>query len=621
MMKRDGENFKMQLKGSTAAVCNQFDDQTGRIGHQPSGDNLEAKHVQAALIFGDAIHRNEVEIMREIVPSLDLMVVMELLQGNSFDLERSIDAALALMASLAAEDGRAVLSDSYSLSGNSGNLAMTSIAQPSRKVIESATKESFSSTPSCTSPSSSSSSTILGLGSGTISLTKKAAGMSNNEVNMDASFRLSIKDTVPKENAKEFRGVPMLLSERFLSAPRFRLVINKHTNASTDFTIYFKRKIEKIGITIQESDSEIRIHTLHAKSPSEPLLALESGIKINDILTGINFEYFCPGAEVQDIIDILHLTGTFITLHFSRRYIPEDIQVQSYLSPHHKFARMLMDQTIIPKEKAGNVTTALRRLKERSLSWDSNAVSQRIKGWKLDSFLKVGPRYRTNSVLTPDRSNLLNSRGELSGSGSGSGQGSGFGSSSSANSRSQASRRASGDFPVRAHNNNKNNNSNNSNNSSNNNNNNNSSSSNNNSSSSSSRSSSSRSSSSFIDPARHLRPAISVRVIRAEERADHVVYVIWVMDVRSGAEWFVRRRFREFHDFKDVSKFHTLIFISITLLFTTGFYCLLLLISLIMSLIYPSMKLICLPMSLIFLSMLLIYLSFIMIYLSLILIK
>ena len=36
---------------------------------------------------------------------------------------------------------------------------------------------------------------------------------------------------------------------------------------------------------------------------------------------------------------------------------------------------------------------------------------------------------------------------------------------------------------------------------------------------------------------RNLRPAISIRLMRAEERNDHVVYVIWVMDVKSGAEW------------------------------------------------------------------------------------
>ena len=299
----------------------------------------------------------------------------------------------------------------------------------------------------------------------------------------------------------------MILSEKFLAAPRFRLVVNKHTNASTDFTIYFRRKTEKLGITIQEQDSEIRIHTLHAKSPSEPLLAMESGIKVGDILTGINSEYFSSGPEVQDIIDILHLTGTFVTLHFTRRYMPEDIQIQSYLSPHHKFARMLMDQTVINKERAGYVTKALRRLKERSLSWDSVLNSERIEGWKLDSFLNPGSKHQIN-ISTPDRSPPPIPK-NVSGSSS-----SHSNSHRNSHCHSLSNSRHSLD---------------------------------------SSHTTPNSINSTYIPPARHLRPAISVRVIRAEERTDHVVYVIWVMDVKSGAEWFVRRRFREFYDFKDVS--------------------------------------------------------------------
>lgn len=517
MMSGDRKNFDMQSNCSAEVVSDNPNDLLGRIGRQSSSDHQKIKHGQAALLFGDAIHRNEVEIMREIIPSLDLMVVMELLQGNSYDLERSLDAALALMASLAAEDGRAVLTDSYSVTGNNWKEPITSTSQASLRMNRHSTKEDFLPPTPYRARSSSSLPSVLDLEPGIRPNAKNVAKESgssssvfvkDHEVNINHTFTRNINPHIlqnSKQNLKEFRGVPMLLSERFLAAPRFRIVINKHTNASTDFTIYFRRKTEKIGITIQELDSEIRIHTLHAKSPSEPLLALESGIKINDILTGINFEYFCPGAEVQDIIDILHLTGTFITLHFSRRYIPDDIQVQSYLSPHHKFARMLLDQTVIPEGKASIVSTAVRRLKERSLSWDSNVISQRIKAWKLDAFLI--PKHKASGTLTFDRTSHSNSGVTVPGSGSS------VGSSSSGSSHSRTSRRASGDFPVRTH----------------------------------------TDTSSSTDPVCLLRPAISVRIIRAEERPDHVVYVIWVMDVRSGAEWFVRRRFREFHDFKDVS--------------------------------------------------------------------
>jgi len=50
-----------------------------------------------------------------------------------------------------------------------------------------------------------------------------------------------------------------------------------------------------------------------------------------------------------------------------------------------------------------------------------------------------------------------------------------------------------------------------------------------------------------------LRPALSLRILHAEDQsAEYIVYVIWVLDVQSGVEWVVRKRFREFFDFREV---------------------------------------------------------------------
>ena len=409
---------------------------------------------QAKLLYGNKVHSAEVAMMREIVPDLDLMVILELLTGNEFNLERSIDAALALMTSLAAEEGHAVLSDSHTLS-RERSLPKISIP-PSHFSPRITNKEDF------LPPSEESdlSSSLASPGS-------------------HWPHRRSSDTAGPQQSA--LRGVPMTLSKRFLFAPRFRLVVDKHSHASTDFTIFFRRKTEKLGITIQEQDSEIRIHTLHAKGPQEPLLAMESGIKVGDILTGINSEYFSSGAEVQDIIDILHLAGTFVALHFTRRHILDDVSAQSYLSPPHKFANMLIDQTVISKERATSVSKSVRRLKERTMQWDSFSIAQRVDSWKLDSCLNILPVKNGNSTAATLRSALEGNQSRLHGS---------------------------ADWVGR---------------------------------------------SCIIPPSHHVRPAVSVRLIRAEERSDHVVYVIWVMDIRSGAEWFVRRRFREFYEFRDVS--------------------------------------------------------------------
>eukprot|EP01034_Spumella_vulgaris_P030000 gene30000-37146_t len=49
-----------------------------------------------------------------------------------------------------------------------------------------------------------------------------------------------------------------------------------------------------------------------------------------------------------------------------------------------------------------------------------------------------------------------------------------------------------------------------------------------------------------------LRPALSLRVVHAEDQSqEYIVYVVWVCDVQSGVEWVVKKRFREFHDFRE----------------------------------------------------------------------
>jgi hypothetical protein len=457
-MKKD-----QSLKGS-----NQTNTSSNEKERNQSGDRRRARDDQAARIYGSEINRAEVGIMREIVPALDLMVIMELLMGNGFDLERSIDSGLALTASLSAEKGDAILSESHPLLKKFQNPPKIKVPSNNYSMNRGTSKEDFLPPVHYTPPSLSST--------------------SSSTQNRSVGRRLSSSS----KKVQQLRGVPMILSQRFLSAPRFRFVVDKQTNTSTDFTIYFRRKSEKLGITIQEQDLEIMIHALHVKGPQEPLLALESGIKVGDILTGINSEFFSPGAEVQDIIDILHLAGKFVALHFTRRHAPEDPVSLTQQAPLHKFAHMLIDQTVISKDKAGPVSKAFFGMKDRCLHWDTAFAAQRIENWRLDNSSSTpnsGPssstssRGRTTSAATPDRSPLT------------------------ADSHKENGKMGSDAVHRNA----------------------------------------------SIPPSRHLRPAISVRLIRAEERTDHVVYVIWVTDIYSGAEWFVRRRFREFYEFRDVS--------------------------------------------------------------------
>ena len=65
--------------------------------------------------------------------------------------------------------------------------------------------------------------------------------------------------------------------------------------------------------------------------------------------------------------------------------------------------------------------------------------------------------------------------------------------------------------------------------------------------------------SSSIDPImctfqRILRPALCVRVLRSELDISNgvTVYVVWVLDVKSGCEWIVKKRFHDFYELREV---------------------------------------------------------------------
>ena len=49
-----------------------------------------------------------------------------------------------------------------------------------------------------------------------------------------------------------------------------------------------------------------------------------------------------------------------------------------------------------------------------------------------------------------------------------------------------------------------------------------------------------------------LRPGLIVHIEGSKRVRDHIEYVIWVCDVKSGVEWRLSRRFREFNEFHEL---------------------------------------------------------------------
>lgn len=351
-------------------------------------------------------------------------------------------------------------------------------------------------------------------------------------------------------NKNNRRGTEFILPRRFLYIPRYRKIITSRNESSEEYTVIYYRKSQKLGITVQEIASEIVIVSLQQRGPGVPLLAKESGVQIHDIIEGINHDHFSPWAEMQDALDLLFLSGPFVTMHFIRRFQPESLDLSRY--PRHM--SILVENDVISNDQVPVVHKMLQYFKKRVIQWDASFLAQRIDAWKLDDISTIGVRNQdglqsyfdrdgststsTKEMMTPAPSPAPSAPGSIN-----------------RNSRrlslndiddSRTPPSTSLKEPG-----------------------------NNNSEGrpaslsrrltlTDSRPSSSRLSWGTVDSflkqpysqmeVTNLRPAISVRVLRAEQSktADHVVYIIWVLDVKSGVEWLVKRRFREFYEFREV---------------------------------------------------------------------
>ena len=285
-----------------------------------------------------------------------------------------------------------------------------------------------------------------------------------------------------------------------------------------NFSVIYRRTSndDKIGLTIGNVEWESVVCSLHSRGPYDPLPAKDSGVEVGDVLIGIDHEFFSPVAEVQDIIDILNLSwmkrNNFVTLHFMRlkQYIPYFDQNSSSFSvseknncmnaytPTHAGIPFLLEQGVITKRQVRYIDTSLLRLKERAINWDLRTVADRIEKWNLDPHWK-GPE---GNALLKIASSMWERRLNAGST------------SPTSNSRSNSGGPGlENDIAAQKRN-------------------------------------------LKLFKGSALRPALSVRIVRAEELTDFVVYVLWVRDIRTGVEWTQRRRFREFFELREVRFIH-----------------------------------------------------------------
>ena len=222
--------------------------------------------------------REEIRTMHDIFPALDITIVVKLLDVNGYDLEKAIDAGLAFVATLEIEDQSnkrasksVAISDSQNSSGHRNSISNKaenrSIGWGSISVNPFA---SFSSSLTPVSDSVNSAFASNSDGSSKLLEEKLYAVVAKGE-----------GDSKNRHN----RGLSLKIEQSFLTTPRYRLQTNNKSDVYTEFTIWFRRDNDKLGITINDVDGEVIIHTLHCKANGQPLLAQEAGVRIGEDFT------------------------------------------------------------------------------------------------------------------------------------------------------------------------------------------------------------------------------------------------------------------------------------------------------------------------------------------------
>lgn len=547
-----------------------------------------------------------VKEIREIVPQIEEKIIVELLSRNSYEIDRTVDALLALSTTLEKEKGLLILS-------SPGKQNCSEESKKPQYVLQH---------PLLPSPSVSSCNTtdesdeIVGEAKiirnvkneiatiKTTTPTSKSAG-SRSVSDMPSLERKMSSDALVQspfssETRTSSRGTPMVLPKSFLNAPRFRIVSHKVEDDFSSFVIMFNRKNHKLGITIQEVNSQIKIVAIQQRNSNTLLLAQAAGVKIGDVLVGINNEPFGPWAELQDVMDLLSLSGHFVTMHFIRYDDPavvvaanggnsaaqrNSMKFKSSSAKQlvgvdtlasglpvaiadsgslPKRMKLFVENSVLTPEQIPLMERTISYLKGRVVKWSSAMLAKKIEEWKLDP--TAHQEQRQQRMLGADSTVLgLTVAEDVSSSPSTSSKGNTQQESAAKTGDTlESSRSAPRGGINRRH---------------------------------------------TIDPAtlkkrdssdkvsseacsqqvltnrrnsittvpsiialddgqrylegytaietQNLRPAISLRILRAEQGrgGDFIVYVIWVLDVKSGEEWFIRRRFREFEVFREVMVF------------------------------------------------------------------
>jgi hypothetical protein len=321
--------------------------------------------------------------------------------------------------------------------------------------------------------------------------------------------------TIPRfKSQTKSRGVREVLPSGFLEIPKVRTVlVSPPTHLANvdyhEYKVYFHRKNRSLDINVKLVDRSVRICGLYPNPEGGPGLSELAGVQIGDIFYGINHEYFDNDISLKQVTTVLSRSGPFVCCHFIR-FPPNSLSTvangqirRTHLRKIHPCALSIIDQGILNVGDVESFCEDLSRLKSRIFSWSSGILTSRQ---KILDLLAVthGELYESNS-----RDENFAKQ---------------FGRNESTKGNKKLRRQSSSSI------------------------------------SNQSRASSDSAIANITKnwyrdielTTANLQPALCLRIMDNRFIGGHVEYRIWVEDISTGLEWFVRRRFKEFFKLREV---------------------------------------------------------------------
>jgi len=342
---------------------------------------------------------------------------------------------------------------------------------------------------------------------------------STNPMRMQQQGGLNSRSPIRRSGPRRV-AARMTLPNDFICVPSVRTVIDStfpiHKADSIDFTVYINRSGASLGLNVEKQGGNIVVSGLSNESSNTPGLSYQAGVRVGDVLHGVNFEYFNTGVSKANVTKVVSAAGPFLCLHFIR-YL--DVSRTPYtdgstrqhaasLRKIHPCALMLLDQEVLDVEDMEVFCESLQRLKSRTIDWSTGVIRQRTKIRDIAAAIQSSGLGAVDGTGTRDDSAL---RLVSSSSGGSSLRNMRWPVTGSTAPMALSAYRSSGEI------------------------------------------SDIRQSwyKEVTMSTRDIQPAISIRITGTTVIDDHTEYVLWVQDVSTGLQWYTTRRFREFFKLRE----------------------------------------------------------------------